>query len=61
HSMVVDPNGDVLVEAGHGEEIVYCELKPEVLDEARKNIPITLQRRFDIYHDVSKDAVAKAI
>ncbi|KAH3666017.1 hypothetical protein OGAPHI_004206 [Ogataea philodendri] len=61
HSMVVDPNGDVLVEAGHDEDIVYCELKPDVITEARKNIPISTQRRFDVYHDVASDAVAKDI
>lgn len=60
HSMVVDPNGVILVEAGHEEEIIYCELKKDLVDETRKNIPITLQRRFDIYNDVSKDAVVSA-
>ncbi|GME85026.1 unnamed protein product [Ambrosiozyma monospora] len=43
--MVVDPNGNVVVEAGHGEEIVYAELKPEEVDEVRQNIPIGKQRR----------------
>ncbi|VEU23939.1 DEKNAAC105105 [Brettanomyces naardenensis] len=61
HSMVVDPNGDVLVEAGHDEEIVYAELDPEIEKEARRNIPLSTQRRFDIYRDVSKDAVAGAL
>jgi predicted amidohydrolase len=60
HSMVVDPNGEILVEAGHDEEIVYAELKKDIITEARNNIPITIQRRFDIYDDVSKDPTVSA-
>ncbi|GAV51977.1 hypothetical protein ZYGR_0AF04490 [Zygosaccharomyces rouxii] len=54
HSMVVDPRGNVLTEAGEGEEIVYADLDPEAIDQFRAGIPITTQRRFDIYPDVSK-------
>lgn len=61
HSMVVDPNGNVLIEAGHDEEIIYCELKKEIIEEARKSIPISIQRRFDIYDDVSKDPIVSAL
>ena len=61
HSMVVDPSGNVLVEAGHNEDIVYAELKRDVIEEARRNIPISVQRRFDIYDDVSKDPVVSAL
>lgn len=61
HSMVVDPNGNILVEAGHDEEIVYAELRKDIVEEARRNIPISVQRRFDIYDDVSKDPVVSAL
>ncbi|CAR25980.1 ZYRO0A12782p [Zygosaccharomyces rouxii] len=54
HSLVVDPKGNVLTEAGEGEEIVYADLDPEAIDQFRAGIPITTQRRFDIYPDVSK-------
>ncbi|GAV46954.1 hypothetical protein ZYGR_0A05520 [Zygosaccharomyces rouxii] len=54
HSLVVDPKGNVLAEAGEGEEIVYADLDPEAIDQFRAGIPITTQRRFDIYPDVSK-------
>ncbi|KAG5913954.1 hypothetical protein E4U42_000749 [Claviceps africana] len=59
HSMVVDPMARVLVEAGESETdtIVQAELQPEVLAETRRNIPLGLQRRFDVYPDVSKGAV----
>ncbi|KAG5979707.1 hypothetical protein E4U55_004846 [Claviceps digitariae] len=69
HSMVVDPMARVLVEAdeaeteagtgtGTGTEtIVQAELEPEVLAETRRNIPLGMQRRFDVYPDVSEGTV----
>lgn len=56
HSLVVDPYGKVVAEAGEGEEIVYAELDPAVIELVRSGIPVSSQRRFDIYSDVSKDA-----
>ncbi|SLM36836.1 nitrilase [Lasallia pustulata] len=57
HSMVVDPNAQVLTEAGEGEEIVYAELEAEAIEQTRKGIPIYTQRRFDVYPDISKGHV----
>ena len=54
HSMIVDPNAEVLSEAGENEEIVYADLKPQKIDDVRKGIPLVSQRRHDIYSDVSK-------
>ncbi|KAF9562125.1 carbon-nitrogen hydrolase [Agrocybe pediades] len=53
HSMVVDPMGRVLCEAAEGEEIIYVDIDPKVLEETRAGIPVTVQRRFDVYKDVS--------
>ena len=53
HSMVVNPMGTVLSEASEGEEILYTDIEPQVFDEARAGIPVTTQRRFDVYPDVS--------
>ncbi|KAJ3218904.1 hypothetical protein HDU67_003543 [Dinochytrium kinnereticum] len=55
HSSIVDPMGRVLSKADHGEEIVYADVDPAVIDETRSSIPVTLQRRFDVYPDVSAD------
>jgi len=52
--MVVDPMGRILVEAGEGEEIIYARIEPDVLDSTRAGIPVTVQRRFDVYPDVSR-------
>jgi len=54
HSMVVDPMGIVLEEADETEQTVYCDLDPAKIDEARKGIPVTTQRRFEVYPDISK-------
>lgn len=53
HSMVVDPNGEILTEADEKEQIVYADLLPDRIREVRRNIPITSQRRFTVYPDVS--------
>ncbi|KAI1930513.1 Omega-amidase nit3 [Ophidiomyces ophidiicola] len=57
HSLIVNPKGEVLVEAGESEDIVYADLDQNVLDDMRKSIPVYNQRRFDIYPDVSKGDV----
>ncbi|KAM4066109.1 carbon-nitrogen hydrolase [Hirsutella rhossiliensis] len=57
HSMVVDPMANVLVEAEDKEAIIDCELDGAVIAEARKNIPLNTQRRFDVYPDVSKGKI----
>lgn len=53
HSMVVDPNAEVVVQTEEKEGIVEWELRPERIEEVRKGIPVTVQRRFDVYADVS--------
>nr|GAT61275.1 predicted protein [Mycena chlorophos] len=54
HSMVVDPMAKVLVEAAEAEEIVFADIDPALLESARAGIPVTTQRRFDVYPDVSE-------
>ena len=53
HSIVVDPRGKIVTEAGEGEEIIYAELDPEVIESFRQAVPLTKQRRFDVYSDVN--------
>ncbi|KAI9456248.1 carbon-nitrogen hydrolase [Lactarius psammicola] len=54
HSLVVDPMGSKLVEAEDGETILYTRIDPKTFNDARAGIPVTVQRRFDVYPDVSK-------
>ena len=47
HSMLVDPRGDVVVEAGDHDEVVIGEVSGALLDEARAENPSLLNRRDD--------------
>ncbi|KIV96068.1 hypothetical protein PV10_03649 [Exophiala mesophila] len=58
HSMVVNPNAEVLSEAQESEDIIYANLDENKIEETRKGIPIYTQRRFDVYPDVSAGKVS---
>ena len=49
-SLVVDPYGVVIAEAGFGERIVEAILDPAVLEEARRRLPLLELRRNDLYN-----------
>jgi predicted amidohydrolase len=57
HSMIVNPNAEVLTEAGESEAIVYADLDAKVIDDIRKGIPLYNQRRFDVYPDISEGEI----
>ncbi|GMM31928.1 putative hydrolase [Martiniozyma asiatica (nom. inval.)] len=61
HSLIVDPNGNVVVEIGEGEGVAYAEIGVEKIKEARESIPITVQRRFDVYDDVAESCKCSAV
>jgi predicted amidohydrolase len=46
HSMVVSPWGDVIAEAGTGEDVIVAELDFERLEEIRTDMPVLEQRRL---------------
>ncbi|KAH7357527.1 carbon-nitrogen hydrolase [Pyrenochaeta sp. MPI-SDFR-AT-0127] len=54
HSMVVDPNAQVLEQLDEKEGIVIQELEAGKIEEIRKGVPLYGQRRFDVYPDVSE-------
>ncbi|KAK9374407.1 carbon-nitrogen hydrolase [Lipomyces chichibuensis] len=53
-SMVVDPNGVILAKANEGEEIVFAQLESGRIEAVRSGIPVTTQRRYDVYPDVGE-------
>lgn len=53
HSTVVDPLGQVLSTTDDKEGIVEAVIDIGVIKNARDSIPVTKQRRFDIYTDVA--------
>ncbi|KAI1380970.1 carbon-nitrogen hydrolase [Hypoxylon crocopeplum] len=58
HSLVVDPMARVLVEADESEAVVVADLDPGLIEETRKNIPLSTQRRFDVYPDVNEGDIS---
>lgn len=57
HSMVVNPNADVISELEEKEDIAYADIDGSKIDEFRKGVPLYSQRRFDVYPDVSAGKV----
>jgi len=49
HSMAVDPWGCVVAEADEHEEIVYAEVDTNEIASIRANIPLSKQRRTDLF------------
>ncbi|MBK5434902.1 MULTISPECIES: carbon-nitrogen family hydrolase [Bacillus] len=49
HSLIVDPWGEVVVEANEEESILFGELKFEKIKEVRKGIPVFADRRPELY------------
>ena len=49
HSMIIDPWGEILSEAGEGEEVIYGEIEINTINKVRKKIPCFQDRRKDLY------------
>ncbi|KAF2713580.1 carbon-nitrogen hydrolase [Pleomassaria siparia CBS 279.74] len=57
HSLLVDPNAEVLQVLDEKEGVVIQEIVKGRIEEVRKGIPVVTQRRFDVYPDVSEGKV----
>jgi len=49
HSMVVNPWGKIAVEAEESETVIYADIDLDYLQEVRKQIPVSIQKRPDLY------------
>ncbi len=49
HSLAVDPWGEVLVEAGEGEESLFVDIDLDKVEEIRKRLPLLESLRPEIY------------
>ncbi|CAD7085095.1 unnamed protein product [Hermetia illucens] len=49
HSMVVNPWGRIVQEAGIGSEVVVADIDWKLLEECRHQVPLFEQRRTDLY------------
>lgn len=54
NSMIADPWGEILVRAGHKEEIIYADIKLSKIKEVREELPVLTGRREDIYSLIEK-------
>lgn len=44
HSMIVDPKGEIVAEAGSEEEVIYADIDIDLTDQWRKDFPILRDR-----------------
>lgn len=49
HSMIVDPWGKIISEAGKNEKIIYATINPEITKEIREELPLLKHRRKELY------------
>ncbi|KAK9498398.1 hypothetical protein O3M35_003041 [Rhynocoris fuscipes] len=54
HSMLVNPWGKILTQAEFDSTILYGDIDLKVCDEIRQQIPISFQKRNDLYDIISK-------
>lgn len=54
HSMIVNPWGEILTQAGFAETIHYADITHRKLHEVRHQIPVLKHRRSDVYDTISK-------
>jgi len=54
HSMVVDPWGNIMAEAGTEEEIIYAKIDLEHLQKVRSELPLLQHRRPQLYQKISR-------
>lgn len=54
HSIIVDPWGKVIGEAGYGEEIICATIDISYLNNVREELPLLKNRRTDIYELIEK-------
>ena len=49
HSSIVNPWGTVIATTGHDSDIVVADVDMEEVDDMRRNIPTSMQKRTDVY------------
>lgn len=56
HSTIVNPWGEVVATTEHDAAMVTAELDLTGVEEVRRNIPVSMQKRDDLYDLVDKKA-----
>lgn len=55
HSTVVSPWGEVVASTEHAEAIVYSDIDLSLVEKIRNQVPVTSQRRHDLYEIIRKN------
>ena len=54
HSIVANPWGEVMVQAGEKEELLICEIDLSEIKKVREEIPVLKNKRKDLYEVIQK-------
>ncbi len=54
HSIVANPWGEIIAEAGQKEEIIYCEIDLDAIKKVREELPLLKNKREDLYKVIEK-------
>ncbi|MDD1686598.1 nitrilase-related carbon-nitrogen hydrolase [Methanoregula sp.] len=52
-SMTVDPQGSIVCRANDAEQLLFCDLDPEIVTTARETFPVARDRREELYHTLA--------
>jgi len=52
-SMTVDPSGSIICRANEAEQLLFCDLSPDVVRSVRDSFPCAKDKREDLYHALS--------
>ncbi len=55
HSMLIDPWGRILAQAGQEETLLVCPLDMDALAQARSNLPVLKHRRPELYQNLNPE------
>jgi len=56
HSLSADPRGRVIAKGGEGEEMVFTDVNPAVVETTRARMPVERDIRPELYHRLLRDA-----
>jgi predicted amidohydrolase len=53
-SITADPQGMIISRANEAEQLLFCDLDPSVVEEARRSLPVAKDRKDQIYENLGK-------
>merc|ERR1711924_173886 len=53
HSTIVDPWGEIVATCGHEPTTIHATVNLDRVDQVRQQVPISKQKRLDVYQDVT--------